>query len=30
MDQKFDIDYVREQFPALKNEMTFFDNAGGS
>ena len=26
----FDIDWVREQFPALKNNMVFMDNAGGS
>ena len=25
-----DIKYVREQFPGLKNEWVFFDNAGGS
>jgi len=26
----FDIEWVREQFPALKNNMAFMDNAGGS
>ncbi len=26
----FDIDWVSEQFPALKNKMAFMDNAGGS
>lgn len=25
-----DMDFVRDQFPALKNEWTFMDNAGGS
>ncbi len=28
--QKLDIEYVRDQFPALSNGFTFFDNAGGS
>jgi cysteine desulfurase family protein (TIGR01976 family) len=27
---KFDIDFVRAQFPALSGAWTFFDNAGGS
>ena len=26
----FDIDYVRSQFPGLKNGWAFFDNAGGT
>ncbi|MFK8012920.1 MAG: cysteine desulfurase-like protein [Marinicellaceae bacterium] len=26
----FDVDWVREQFPALKNDFIFMDNAGGS
>ncbi len=26
----FDIEWVRNQFPALKNKITFMDNAGGS
>lgn len=27
---KLNLDYVREQFPAIKSEWTFMDNAGGS
>ena len=27
---KLNIDFVREQFPALDKEWTYFDNAGGS
>ena len=27
---KLNVDFVREQFPALKGEWTYFDNAGGS
>jgi selenocysteine lyase/cysteine desulfurase len=27
---EFNLDYVRSQFPALQDEWTFFDNAGGS
>jgi cysteine desulfurase family protein (TIGR01976 family) len=28
--KSFNIDWVREQFPALENKMVFMDNAGGS
>ena len=27
--KSFDIEWLRQQFPALKNSMTFMDNAGG-
>lgn len=30
MNSKLDIDFVRSQFPALKGDWAFFDNAGGT
>ena len=29
-DKTLDIDFVRQQFPGLKNNWAFFDNAGGT
>ena len=29
-EKKLDIDFVRQQFPGLKNDWAFFDNAGGT
>ena len=29
-EQQLDLEYVRQQFPGLNNDWTFFDNAGGT